>query len=107
MMNLPEEVMEKLKGVESEEDAVKILSAHGIDVEKVRKSLSEDELNEVSGGGQAYLGECPFCGETDPSKLVKDDLASIFSGGYMAYGCTRCHKKFFMHDNGYFYKEKK
>ena len=96
MMELPENVLEKLKDAEGDVAVCKILAESGIDPEEFEKTLPASVLEQVNGGAPASTGSptvvCPLCGNDNPNEISKQTLASILicHTGMFQYRCCKC-----------------
>ena len=66
MMELSEELKQKLSKAKGDADFFKILAENGVDTEAYKKSLTEDDLANVNGGFENIDGitvTCKWCGE--------------------------------------------
>ena len=96
MINISDELREKLKTCKSDVETCKMLADNGIDVEEFQKSLSDDVLKKVGGGYTDIIGDtvyCPWCNESRSENISYQCITSIINKTD-TYRCRTC-KKFF------------
>ena len=96
MINISDELREKLKTCKSDVEACKMLADNGVDVEEFQKSLPDEVLNKVGGGYKDIIGDtvyCPWCKESEYDSISYQCIASLFSN-IDTYRCRTCGKFF-------------
>ena len=94
MMELSEELKQKLRKAKGDADFFKILEDNGVDSEAYKKSLTEDDLANVNGGFENAAGvivKCKWCGEDRGDEMSYQFWASMNSK-LSTYRCRSCGK---------------
>lgn len=103
MINLSDELKEKIADCKSDVEVAKMLSDNGIDVEEFEKTLPEEVLNKIGGGYTDFLDVdvyCPHCHNENKDDISYQVLASL-SSLRSKYRCRKCGGFFAKTDSGH------
>ncbi|MCR5095478.1 MAG: hypothetical protein K6A70_01905 [Erysipelotrichaceae bacterium] len=102
MINLSDELKEKLDACKSDVEVAKMLSDNGIDMEEFEKTLPKEVLNKIGGGYTDFMDVdvyCPHCHNEDKEEISYQVLASLGSLR-SKYRCCKCGGYFAKTDTG-------
>lgn len=94
MMELSEELKQKLSKAKGDADFFKILAENGVDTEAYKKSLTENDLANINGGFENIDGitvTCKWCGEDRSDEMSYQFWASM-NCKCSTYRCRSCGK---------------
>ncbi len=80
MINISDELNEKLKTCRSDVESCRMLADNGIDVEEYQKALPDEVLKKINAGYEDMIGDtvfCPWCKETASDKISYQTLISL------------------------------
>ena len=103
MINISDELKEKLANCNSDVEFAKTLADNGIDVEEYQKTLPEEVLDKIGGGYEDLLNVdvyCPHCNNGDSDQISYQILASLTSLR-SKYRCRKCGGFFRKDDTGH------
>ena len=94
VLKLSKELREKLERANGDAEFRRILADNGVDPKTFERSLTDEELEQASGGfknADGHKVKCPWCGEDREDQISYQFWATLGSST-IKYRCRSCNK---------------